>query len=381
MSTCTIRAGALALAAFAISMLPLSTGANAAREIKVTIGNPARHPVVAQGWEPYARAVEAQTSGSLKFRIFPGGVLLSTKATLKGIQDGAADAGLYPLTYWPAELPIANLIADLALLGSDAPAMAGATSAFNLLRCHECLEEFAAQGMVYNGTYSTTPYRLITKTPITGVADLAGKKVRSAGAAWTRMMRHFGAVPVSVAGEEMYQAMSQGVLDVAVQPPTALKSFSLWDVATGVTMIPLGTYHSISPLGFSRKVWRELTKAERAALIGNAALMAANLVVEYEEQDEQALKEAVAKGTVANRPDPALVAAVQKFAIDDLRVVARDAEANYGIKDPRRFIEAFRAELARWNDLVAPIRDDREKLRALYQREIFDKLDAASHGL
>lgn len=381
MSTCTIRARAFIVGAMTASATLLPFGTGEAREIKVTVGNPARHPVVAQGWEPYAKAVETETKGSLTFRIFSGGVLLSTKATLKGIQDGVADAGLYPLTYWPAELPIANLISDLALLGTDAAAMAGATSAFNLLHCRECLEEFAAQGMVYNGTYSTTPYRLITKTNVTSLAELSGKKVRSAGAAWTRMLKHFNAIPVSIAGEEMYQAMSQGVLDVAVQPPTALKSFSLWDVAKGVTMIPLGTYHSISPLGFSQKVWREISPAERKALVANAAMMAANLVIEYYEQDEQAIKEAAAKGIAANQPDPAFISAVKKFAIDDLVVVAREAEANYGIKNPTRFIEAFRQELARWDGLVAPVRNDRDKLRALYQREIFDRLNPAAHGL
>ena len=366
----------------AAAMLGVVTGtALAAKEVKVSIGVGAKHPTVSHGWEPYVKAVEEATGGSLKFRLFLSGSLLPLKATMTGVRDGVADVGLMVLHYYPAELPHSNLIGDLALLGTDNAVMAGATTEFNLFQCSECLSEFAAQRQVYLGAYASTPFRVISKGKITTLDDLKGKKVRISGAAWTRWLANFNAVPVPMPADEMFEGLSQGVINGAIQSPGALRSYSLWDVADSITMIPLGTAHSVSLMGFSQAFWRNLTLAERTALIDKAALNITGTVMQYEKLDQDVLKVAGEHGVTIHEASPELTAASMAFAEKDLATVAKESEENYKIENARAKIDAFVALVRKWEKLAVPVRNDPAKLEALYKREIFDKLDRKTFGM
>ena len=233
------RLSRLALAG-AISLMAAGT-AEAAKEVRVTIGAPGTHPTVSHGWNPYVEAVEKATNGSLKFRLFLSGSLIPLKATLSGVRDGAADIGLAALLYYPGELPHAKLLADMALLGTDNTVMAGASSEFNLLHCADCQAEFAAQGFVYNGTYATPPFSLITKGKVTTIEDLKGMKIRVAGTAWTRWASHFGAVTVSLPANEMYEGMVSPFQNSRFAPISEIE----WDVPSGTRVIPFATSHRL----------------------------------------------------------------------------------------------------------------------------------------
>ena len=373
------RLSRLALAG-AISLMAAGT-AEAAKEVRVTIGAPGTHPTVSHGWNPYVEAVEKATNGSLKFRLFLSGSLIPLKATLSGVRDGAADIGLAALLYYPGELPHAKLLADMALLGTDNTVMAGASSEFNLLHCADCQAEFAAQGFVYNGTYATPPFSLITKGKVTTIEDLKGMKIRVAGTAWTRWASHFGAVTVSLPANEMYEGMDRGVIDAAIQASSALRSFSLWDVAKGITLVPLGTSHSISLIGANREFWKGLTLAERTAMIDHASLAIAGTVVRYNALDEQVVAAASEHGVTVHRPSKELLAESRNFARADLASVARENEGGRGLTDVKAKIDRFVELVRKWEMLATPVRDDVAKLSALYKREIFDKLDPKTHGM
>lgn len=366
----------------AAAMMGVVAGtALAAKEVKVSVGVGGKHPTVSHGWEPYVKAVEEATGGSLKFRLFLAGSLLPLKATLTGVRDGVADVGLMVLHYYPAELPHAKLVGDLALLGTDNAAMAGATSEFNLLRCSECQSEFIGQRQVYLGGYASTPFRLISKGKISTLDELKGKKVRVSGAAWTRWLANFGAIPVPMPANEMFEGLSQGVINGAIQSPGALRSYSLWDVADSITMIPLGTAHSLSLMGYNQGFWRDLTVAERTVLIDKAALNITGTVGRYEELDQAVLKVAGEHGVTVHQPAAEMVAGSKEFAEKDLATVAKESEEKYKIKNARAKIDTYVALVRKWEKLVAPVRNDPAKLEALYKRELFDKLDPKTYGM
>jgi len=347
----------------------------------VTIGVGPKHPVATHGWPTHVKAVEAETDGSLKYKLFVGGSLLKIKATLSGVRDGVADAGLYALTYWPAELPLGNLVGDLALLGEDPATMAGATVEFNMMHCSECLAEFQPHRMIYTGTYSTTPYRIISKGRINSLDDIKGKKLRTAGGAWVRWSQKVGAVSVSLPAPEMYEGINTGVIDGAIQTTAALKGYGLWDVAKDITLIPLGTYHSLSLFGYNTDVWKGFTDAERRAILNGAAEGIAATVGRYYEQDAEVLKEAAGKGVTVHQPGKDLAEATRAFAMGDVDVIVADAEEKRGIKNARAKADKMVELIAKWSKLTEPVRDDRAGFAALLKSEIYDKIDVKTYGM
>ena len=108
------------------------------------------------------------------------------------------------MTYFPAEFPNAQLVADMGLSTPDnLTAMASAIE-YNLLHCSECLDEYEAQNHLYLGTYSTAPYAIISSQPIKTTADLKGKKMRVPGSLWSRWAQSVGGVEVNVPSSEMF---------------------------------------------------------------------------------------------------------------------------------------------------------------------------------
>src|SRR5699024_1731474 len=94
--------------------------------VKLSTWYPPSHPGVIGGFTPFMDYVKDKSGGDLDFRYWEGGALLSAKGTLYGLEDGIADIGNLAMTYYPAEFPYFQLIADLALYSDNAPAVTGA---------------------------------------------------------------------------------------------------------------------------------------------------------------------------------------------------------------------------------------------------------------
>jgi TRAP-type transport system periplasmic protein len=340
-----------------------------------------KHPIAKGGWAPYFKEVEKQSGGSIKFRQFLAGSLLEAKGLLGGVRDGVADAAQVVFTYHPAEFPHAQLVADFALYGGDAMVAAAAVTEFNLFHCAPCLAEFKRNGIVYTGAFSTTPYVLMSKVKIAALAELKGKKMRTPGSVWDRWATHVGGTPVNLPANEMFEGLSRGILDIAIQAPAALKSYNLADTAKYLTSLRLGTYHSVAMLAFNPESWKKFTTAERKLLLDNMPLAIVGTVFEYYATDEEALTEAKSKRIAIVEPQQDMLDDLATFQETDRTVILDVAKSKYGIADPgaefARLLEIYR----KWDALLRPIRQDRAKTLEVVKAEIFDKLDPAKYGM
>jgi TRAP-type C4-dicarboxylate transport system substrate-binding protein len=68
-------------------------------------------------------------------------------------------------------------------------------------------------GVYLVGILQAEPRMVYTKAPIKDLADLKGRKIRSAGPVETEFTRAIGMVPVGVAPSEIYTGLQQGLLD------------------------------------------------------------------------------------------------------------------------------------------------------------------------
>lgn len=369
------------LAFLAASAVLAATPALAEKRVTMSTWTSPNH-ATSRGQAVYADMTEAEFPDAFDFKLFTGGALLGPKPTLSGLRDGVADVGLLALTYFPAEMPYAQLVGDFALLGEDHYVMAGATSEFVMLHCQPCKDEFAQNGMVALSGISTAPYVLLTTEPIVDIADMKGVKIRTGGSVWDRWSRHLGAEPVNVPSSEMYDTMSHGVVTAAVQPVGALKGHSLIEVAKHLTDLPLGTYHTGSIFAAGPNFWESLSLEEREKFVKNIPEAFAQTEVYYETDDLDVLEEAAGLGLTVHEPSEAFMQDLVDFRTADLEEIARIAREERGIENPEELIQVYRELIEKWQGLVEPlhpIRDNPQPYADLLRQEIYSKIAVATY--
>ncbi|SEO33175.1 TRAP-type C4-dicarboxylate transport system, substrate-binding protein [Salinihabitans flavidus] len=338
------------------------------------------HPTIRAGYNFYFPAVAEATGGAVTFKLISGGALMSGKETLTGLGDGIADASVLALTYNPAQLPASQLVSELAMLSGESLAVAAAVTEFTLLECAPCIAEFSEQNVVYTGSYATAPYALISKDKIESPADLEGKRVRTPGGAWDRWVAESGGTVVHTSSSEMYEAIDKGIIDVAMQPGAALKSFSLWDVADHITLADLGVYNSGPFLAFNKDAWSELSVENRRVLLDQLPEALVATTEAYLSMNDEALSETADHGVTVTEKPESLQTWVTEFNDQDLSAVIEKAESVYGIDGAEALVQAYSETLQKWTDRLdsGMSRDD---LVSAMKTEIFDRIDAAAYGI
>ncbi|GMG85113.1 C4-dicarboxylate TRAP transporter substrate-binding protein [Paralimibaculum aggregatum] len=339
-----------------------------------------RHSLVRGPYVEFAEKVAEATGGEITFRVFSGGSLIPAAASLQGVRDGVAQVTYHAGTYTPAELPVENLIGNMAFYNTDPFVMAMASTEFSMTN-PAALEEWRRNGVVFGGGYSTSEYYMMCNTKVETLADVQGKRLRMAGGAWSRFAEHVGAVPVSIPSSEMYTGLDTGSLDCAVTPGDSLDSFSLGDVVTSMNTLAIGNYYAGFLWGYNKAFWQGLTPEQREVLFGQMAYFLAKGRVEFSADVDKAIDSAIAKGMTVYKPDAALEAALAEFvASDEAALIAAAKER--GVENPEEILAEFKKVVDRWDALLEGVdRTDVEALAALAQKEIYDKLDASTYGV
>ncbi|WP_323042833.1 TRAP transporter substrate-binding protein DctP [Gemmobacter sp.] len=313
--------------------------------------------------------------------------LLSFTETPAGIRDGIADAGYVLTPYFPAEFSETNMAADMALLvssGTDAPALAmtGAMAEYVLLNCPDCVAEYAAQNQLYLSGGASTEYSLVCTKPITTVADLKGISVRSGASVFGRWVEHFGGTKVSIPGSEMYEALSQKVVDCTMVSMPDVRNFQLMDVASDMTVnAPGGVFAGTASMNINLDLWQGLSDQERATMLEAAALMTANVAVIYHRQGIEAEEVVKAAGVKVVRVSDEIAAATKTFVDADLKTIEDQFTKLYGVENAAAKIETIKGLIEKWKGLVAPIDPTNvEAYRNLLTTQIYSKVDLASYG-
>ncbi|QFU08775.1 Lactate-binding periplasmic protein precursor [Rhodobacteraceae bacterium THAF1] len=368
------------LASVAGAAIALSAGAAMAETVRIVIGVPDGSGAH-YGIEKFSEDLAARTDGDLRVRVFPPS-LLDLRQTFGGIRDGVVDGGYMVLNYFPAELPQAQLPIEMAMLGQNPYAMAGAMSEY-ILTCDACIEERLAANMVPLGNASTGAYAILGTAPMTTEAELQGKKLRAAGGAWSRWAAAMGAVGVSLSGNEIFEAVSQGTIDGAMNAPSELSSIRLIDVATNVTTnMPGGTVHGLDLMSVNRDFWRGLTDAQRRAYMDAAALANAATTWKFADDVASNLEMAKAQGITVSEASPEAKAMSDQVIQDDLSNIAQIAAETHGLDDVDTKIARFQELVTKWEGLLPLDRDwSPEEIAEVYRAEIFSKLDETTYGL
>lgn len=340
------------------------------------------HPFSVHNYTEWAENVKKATNGAVTFKVFLGGSLVPARSTIQGVRDGLAHVAYHAGTYTPSELPLNNVVADLALVTSDIYVSMAASTEQAFVN-PKLQAEYRRNGLIYGGGYSTSPYLLLCNKKIESLADIKGKRLRMPGSLWDRWAVSMGTISVNVPSSEIYTGLERGTLDCGVNPLESLQSRSWWDIAKFVVDLPLGPYYSGPMWAYNPGFWRGLSPEQRRAIFDVTARAMVRSSIAYINNTTSTEKAMGAKNVQMVKPKADLQAASDAFVQKDAAELGKLAQEKLKVSpaDTEQLIGEYKALVAKWEKLLAGVNQlDEEKLTAIIKAEIFDKIDVRTYG-
>lgn len=227
------------LSAFAAVFLGFLSGASPAQAQEELIFNvfiPRPAPLYKNGLEPWARAVERASNGTLTITI-PTSSLAPPPKQYDIVLDGVADISVAPLAFQRKKLglDLIGAIPQIADSAQGASVAAWDTHSAFLAEAGQW-DDFVLLSIFTLGA----PAILSNAQPIQSAADLEGFKVLAVGKDKINTWQNLGAVPVGGAGQRPFEMVSSGVVDGATNPLGTAVTQGMLRATKTVTLVPGG---------------------------------------------------------------------------------------------------------------------------------------------
>lgn len=184
-----------------------------------------------------------------------GGALYKFDKTLEAVTDGLTDLGWVGTLWEESKMPLQNVTYYTPMVSDD---LLGMLDLFNKL--HEEMpalsEAWDKQNTVLLGVSGIETYQLLTREPFTGVDDLKGKKIISAGSVGN-WLKGTGAAPVNAGLPQFYNLLKTGVADGVLISFSGAFPFKLHEVAPYMTKVNLGAQMT-GGMAINKDKWNRL---------------------------------------------------------------------------------------------------------------------------
>jgi len=349
-----------------------------AKELRLVSGVPPLHPGHNPLYTEFTKLLPEYSDGALSGRIL-GTEIATVRNMRAAIRSGLVEVGLFLPAYFPADLPNFNLIGDLSMYGGD-PQVTTAAATEYMLTCSDCLAEFSELGAVYTSTHSTDGYRLLAKKSVINPEDLKTMRIRVATPQHSRWVEAMGARPISLAAGEVFEALSQGIIDATIASISDLRVYNLSEVISHATLIDLGTFRSTANHTVKDSVWRKFSEKEREAFFlaaFNSSILATH---KWKQMADSSRKLAEESNIPLLNPSPELESQTVRFKEEDLPKAIEQAQESFNISDAKQKIARFQELVEKWDGLLSDVKDDPESILAIYRSEILSGIDLANYG-
>ncbi len=367
----TLWAGALLAAGLTLA------GNAVAKELIFGSALPPQHNVNKLGLAPTLAAIEKKSGGSLKWKLLTGGQLFGLRASLTSVGGGMADAGIIIPSFVQSKLPHVYTIVDMAMFAEDGVVAAAAAAETIFHDCPECLADFKKQKTVPLGFYALTTYHLMCNTKVTNLAEVKGKRMRTSGAngRWARAM---GGTPIQMSGADMIEALQRGQIDCTIGPLGWIKAYSIAEYITHVIDFPMGNFAAAGHFVMNRAAWDGLTLAEKKIMIEAMPNSGAMASIDGYARDEKTGADMVRKrGAVFSKGGKEFQDLMEQHRANELTTIIAAAKKRR-VKNPEKVIEAYRANVAKWQKLLEGKTRDTATIRDLLWTEIYSRIDPAT---
>ncbi len=251
-------------------------------------------------YEDLAKNIETMSSGRISVQVLYSGEGVGTSGILSAVKSGLITMGAPFQPMHAGEFPAGVVEVGLPGGTSDATEL---STLFHEKGWAEVLEKaYASQGLVWLEPYIQPPVYIITKEPITSIADFQGKKIRAPGA-YGKFLRNLGAAPVSLAWSEIYTSLATGVIDGSIGSNMIdHRDGNHVEVAKYMYPLPLAGAQ-VLPIIVNQKAWNKLPKDLQAIVRGATSIHAQEQLTKSRMWESQAVADMEAKGLLWS-PEP-----------------------------------------------------------------------------
>jgi tripartite ATP-independent transporter DctP family solute receptor len=217
--------------------------------------------------QKFAELAKAKSGGSLDISVYPAGQLGDERTMIDMINTGAIDM-FANVADWNQ-----HLVKDFAILS-----MPFAFEDLDHLRAFQASATYEAMKRrmldeknvrVVADNWYRPPRVLLTREPVTALADLDGRKLRMPDIeAFVKTWSAFGAKPTIIPFAEAFLSLKTGVVDGMEAPLSSIYAQKFYQVAPHITM----TNHGMAPFNvlMSETSFQALSPDEQKALVAAA---------------------------------------------------------------------------------------------------------------
>lgn len=247
-------------------------------------------------WERTAKDINTASQGALDITVFPSGAVIPGTQEFDGVDKGLIDIGTTCTMYWVDKFgPAANLFTY----------QIGGLSPSEMVMWHTIEGDKFLQDMIDKGGYNvqfiggivTVPEMfLFMKSPLKSLADLRGKKIRTAGddgVCFSKM----GVSVVFMNSADVVDALLKGIIDGGqLSSPAMDYSLLTYEAIKYNYLGPVRQPCEWLPIMVNKKVWASLPDSLKVLLTEMGKGASWNYYIHMTQADLVALKAFVDKG-------------------------------------------------------------------------------------
>jgi TRAP-type C4-dicarboxylate transport system substrate-binding protein len=271
------------------------------------------------------KRVKDRTGHDFEFIENWSGSSVKTTEVLEAVESGVLDFGVFCICHEAQKLALNNFPMYLPFGPSNPEVSVRATR-----KVYDSTPELPRQFEKYGQRLLTLvpfePYNLVSRSPIQKASDVKGKKVGAAGpnAFW---VSDAGALPVSVAGPDMYTSLQTGLIDSMIIFLSVMDSLKLFDVAPNFVDVEFGSM-TVTSLTVNTRRFDRLPKDVQSIIL------------------EVAKEMEVLSGKVTRETGEKTVTAIKSRGVSVVKVseAERKAWADMLVNSPRDIAKKYEAE-------------------------------------
>lgn len=296
----------------------------------------------------FANYVSEITNGNFTITTYPAGQLCEATGVLEFVQNGAAECGGDWAGYWTGY----NTAFDL--LGST-------VYNFTNLDYYLWINEYGGQAL-YDEIYGQYGLKYFitgisgmesgirSTKPITSLNDLRGMKVRFAGLIQGRIAEKIGLTPVSIAANELYEALSRGTIDATEYSIPSNDALMHLEEVCGYWLAP-GWHQTSSVYGclVNQSAYDKLPEAYKQAIDLAARLSTGNRICAMIHDDAEATQMFIDAGVQITSLSDAEMEQIRTAYVEATKELS---EENADYKKVYDSMQAYRDDIAAYRDAV-----------------------------
>ena len=291
-----------------------------------------------------AKELTRRTNGAVQVKMFHGGTLGSSTEMIDLIGSGAVDMGNFIASYVFSRLPMQAFF-SMPLAYPDVPTVTKLTRLG--WKSSKKLQEDLIENNLYPFLFrGLAVVHIISKKPIRTLGDFKGLKVRSWGIVFPKLLKKFGAVPVNMQFNEVYEGLQRGTIDAALSSYSVAYAYKNFEVAKYLSDINLGAdslYCSYINLDLY-KSWPQNLKDLFNQICKEAEALSDKTLIGFDQYALAEMQKAGAK--LIHFQDQDKINAMRDFAID-LTAEAVSRQGDEYKKPAREYAKWLKAQLAK----------------------------------